>query len=236
IERQDTMWQAPWATQASTFHDHKLGPGVFHIGYRDSTSMWRHGLQDEEARLNVNNAPVSALAALPGLSPEQAQAIVTARQLTRWNAPEELVQRGFITQERWSGTADSPGLEHDLTVWGSGKVNVNTASPVVLATLPGSTPALVAALIRYRQGPDQQLGTTDDQSFRTLHDVARAPGIDPKALERIRPLLTVTPSAFRFIATGYIARQGVQAHIHRRFAVLERTPQATALRYWRRVE
>ena len=236
LERQDIMWQAPWSGQEATFHGHKLGPGAFDISYRGAAGTLHPGLQDEEARLHINTVPVGALAALPGMGQERAQAIVAARQQTPWRTPEELVQRGFIAPELWQGSADQIGLHAYLTTWGSGKINVNTAPSAVLAALPGSTPALVEALIRYRQGADQQWGTADDRHFRTLQEIDTVPGMDHPALERLTTLLTVTSSAFRFVATGRIARQALPVHTHQRFAVLERLANTTALRYWRQVE
>jgi hypothetical protein len=49
-------------------------------------------------------------------------------------------------------------------------------------------------------------------------------------------LLTVTSSAFRFIATGRVSSGTGQARTHQRLAVLERTAEATALRYWRQLD
>jgi DNA uptake protein ComE-like DNA-binding protein len=195
-----------------------------------------HGLQDEEARLHLNVAPVALLAALPGLGQELAEAIVTHRQQEPWRAPEELLQRGLVTTPVWYGTAGQTGLRAYLTVWGSGKINVNTASPVVLAVLPGITPVMVEAIIRYRQGNDRQLGTADDQYFRAVTDLSQLTEIDRSAVERFGDLLTVTPSAFRCIATGRVTSGAGQVRTHQRLAVLERTAHATSLRYWRRLE
>ena len=134
------------------------------------------------------------------------------------------------------GARGKPGCSAYLTVWGSGKINVNTASPVVMAAVPGMTPALVEAMMRYRQGDDQQLGTSDDRYFRTVADLATLLGVERSDLERTAALLTVTPSAFRFIATGRVPRGTSQARTHLRLAVIERTAQATTLRYWRRLD
>jgi len=49
-------------------------------------------------------------------------------------------------------------------------------------------------------------------------------------------LLTVTSTAFRFIATGHVASGTGQTRTHQRLAVLERTAEATALRYWRQLD
>jgi DNA uptake protein ComE-like DNA-binding protein len=233
VERQGTLWQAPWSSQAAMFRERSLGPGMFDVQYTDPSGTLHYGLQDEEARVNLNTSPVALLAALPGVDNALAEAIVKQRQQELWGTPEELLSRGLVAAPVWYGSAGHVGLGAYLTVWGSGKINVNTASAVVLAAVPGMTPAMVEAIVRYRQGDDQQLGTGDDRYFRTVADLATLQEIDQGGLERVGALLTVTPSAFRFIATGRVPGGMSQARTHQRLAVLERTAQATALRYWR---
>jgi hypothetical protein len=107
---------------------------------------------------------------------------------------------------------------------------------VVMTAVPGMTPALVEAIVRYRQGDDQQLGTSDDRYFRTVPDLATLIGVDRSGLERAEVFFTVMPSAFRFIATGRVPHGTSQARTHLRLAVIERTAPGTALRYWRRLD
>ena len=236
VERQGTLWQAPWSSQAAMFREHHLGPGTFDVQYADPSGTLHYGLQDEEARVNLNTASAVFLAALPGVDQALATAIVEQRQQEPWRAPEELLHRGLVSASMWHGSAGQAGLGVYLTVWGSGKINVNTASPVILAAVPDMTPAMVEALVHYRQGEDQQLETTDDRYFRRVADLAMVPGIDQSRLDRVGTLLTVTSNAFRFIATGRVSSATGQTRTLQRLVVLERTAQGTALRYWRQVD
>jgi len=171
VERQGTLWQAPWYVQSAMFQARPLGPGTFDVRYTDPSGELHYGLQDEEARVNMNTAPATLLAALPGVGQELAEAIVEHLQQQPWSAPEELLQRGLVTASVWRRSAGQTVLSSYLTVWGSGKSNVNTASPMVLAALPGITPAMVAAIMRYRQGDDRQLGTADIILLGELRDL-----------------------------------------------------------------
>jgi DNA uptake protein ComE-like DNA-binding protein len=236
VARQGGLWQVPWMSQAAQFQSRPLGAGTFDVQYTDPSGTLRYGLQDEETRVNLNTAPVALLAALPGVSPELAEAIVTHRQQEPWGVPEALLHRGLISAPVWYGSAEQAGLRTYLTVWGSGKININTASPGVMAAVPGLTPTLVESIVRYRQGDDQQLGTSDDRYFQTVEDLATLTGVDQTGLERAGAFLTVTPTAFRFIVTGRVRSTTSQARPHLLLAVLERTDHTTALRYWRQLD
>jgi DNA uptake protein ComE-like DNA-binding protein len=236
VARQGTLWQAPWTSQVALFQGRSLGAGTFDIQHTAPDGTLHYGLQDEEARVNLNTAPVALLAALPGVGPEVAEVIVQHRQQEPWGTPEDLVHRGLVSSPVWYGSAGQAGLNAYLTVWGSGKININTASPVVMTAVPGMTSALVEAIVRYRQGDDQQLGTSDDRYFRTVADLSTLAGVNHSGLERAEAFFTVIPSAFRFIAMGRVSHGTSQARTHLRLAVIERTAPATTLRYWRRLE
>jgi DNA uptake protein ComE-like DNA-binding protein len=236
VARQEALWQVPWMSQLALFQGRPLGGGTFDVQYMDASGMLHYGLQDEEARVNLNTAPAVLLAALPGVGTELAEAIVTQRQQEPWGAPEDLLHRGLVSLPVWYGGAGQAGLSAYVTVWGNGKININTASPVVMAAVPGMTPALVEAIVRYRQGDPQQLGASGARYFRAVADLATLLGAESSELERAAAFLTVTPSAFRFITTGRVASGTSQARTHRRLAVIERTAQATALRYWRQLD
>lgn len=63
-----------------------------------------------------------------------------------------------------------------------GKININTAGPEELDTLPGIGPSLAQRIIEYREqhGP-----------FRTIEDLQNVPGIGSKRWENLKDLITV---------------------------------------------
>lgn len=65
-----------------------------------------------------------------------------------------------------------------------GPVNLNRAGAAELETLPGIGPVLAAAILRYRQ---------DNGLFQTIDALENVPGIGPKTLQNLRPLITIAP-------------------------------------------
>lgn len=235
LDAQGRLWQAPWQDQPGLFRHHVLKPGTIDISYTDATGATHYGLQDEEARINVQTAPAAVLAALPGSTPAIAEAIVAQRQRKRLTMPEELVSFGIIPTELFYGKVGGPGIGDYLTVWGSGKINLNTAPKVVLAALPGISSAMVEAILQYRAGEDQRPGTADDRYFRELTDLQRLEGIDSATLGRLEPLLTAVPTAFRVIATGRVVNGQGMASVYRQLAIIDRTSRPVRIQQWWRL-
>ncbi len=75
-----------------------------------------------------------------------------------------------------SGGGDSSDAES------SGKININTATPEELDTLPGIGPALAEAIIRHRE---------TNGVFESVEQLVDVPGIGDATLAEIRELVTV---------------------------------------------
>lgn len=236
VHQPHAWWQASWRYDQEVFADRHLGSGTFDLTYQDPQGVSYYGVQDEEARLNLMSAPAELLGALPGMDLATAAAIVAQRQQQALAIPEELVYRGLVSADIFHGPSPQEGLAPYVTVWGNGKININTATARVLSVVPGMTPTLVEAMIRYRLGTDQQPGTSDDQFFPSLSALLHVPGMTPLLLSRWEPFLTVTPTAFRVLATGYPGTKRPSPPPYRRLAILEQTAHGLDIRYWRRVE
>ncbi|HXH81318.1 MAG TPA: type II secretion system protein GspK [Candidatus Tectomicrobia bacterium] len=117
--------------------------GTIDLG-QGKACAWR--VHDPTARVNVNVAEPQVITALAG---SLARVIVERRRTAPFESLEQL--RGL--------SLDSAALTH-LTVDGPGAVNVNAASAVVLAALPGMTPEAVD-LVLYRRSVGRPIETLD---------------------------------------------------------------------------
>jgi competence ComEA-like helix-hairpin-helix protein len=91
----------------------------------------------------------------------------------------------------------------------AGAINVNTASPEVLACLPGLTPQLAQAIVSYRR------------SIGFLPNIAwllKVPGMNRAIFKQVSPRLTARSETFRILSEGQVtgtgARQRVQVIVH----------------------
>lgn len=98
-----------------------------------------------------------------------------------------------------------PGFADLFTTMTAGAVNVNTASRTVLQVWLGLDEAQADAIILHRDGTDGVSGTDDDIPFRSADEfLGMLGGLDAKAKQRIRPLLTVQSTFFTIKCTGEI--------------------------------
>jgi len=190
----------------------RIGGYVFQVAYRsETTGRPRLGVADEERKLNVNRADRATLRALdPRMSDATAKAILRARPFVTL---ADLCRVPGITRAYLEAPLeDAPGgLASLLTVYGDGRVNINTAPLAVLRSLEALTPADARRLIAHRDGPDGKPGTDDDRRFRDLSEVRTLLGIQEASFERLRPWLTVASRHFTLTCRGAPATKPLPA-------------------------
>jgi len=113
------------------------------------------------------------------------------------NAPfdciENLLLIKDISRELYSGTADAPGIAKYMTVFGDGKININTApKPVLKAFSRDMTDDYVNRMDDYRKSQDRDL--SDPSWFRKI------PGLAGSGINSA--LITTRSRIFRVTATG----------------------------------
>ena len=193
-----------------------------------------NGLEDEESRINLNAAPKDVLENLFADSPDVVAAVLD------WRDPDDNVTDGGAENEIYESLEPpykcrngnfrsveelllvygiTPALYNEVkdlvTVHGSGKVNINTAPPPVLAAL-GLEESLVDRIVDYRRGPDQLEGTEDDGVFANPAEIESSlagdeafPGEEYMRLRHLIQVqqLAVKSEGFRLNVTAH-ARDG----------------------------
>jgi competence protein ComEA len=143
-------------------------------------------------RININEASVEELVALPRVGPAFAQRIVDYREE---NGP--FVTEADVLKVSGVGPAVMKGIR-DLIHYGeidpqllrerqaetrTGKININLATAEELTEIKGVGPATAKRIIQYRE---------ENQRFRTVDDLLNVSGIGPATLKRMRDQVTVT--------------------------------------------
>lgn len=160
--------------------------GTIDLG-RETSCAWR--VEDPTARVNVNTAPREVLAALAftrRVDPSRADSLVLHRPYQD------------TAQVRAVIGADSVLLS-DLTVDGSGTVDLNRASPAIIEVLPGLGAEAAEQLAEHRRLGRPVTGL--DQLISAL------PGSQPALLPHyadLSALVTFAPPQFLITATGWV--------------------------------
>lgn len=121
------------------------------------TGSFSFNFSDEEGRININSADAAKLERLPGLDSGLAKEIVDSG-LRPFAAKEELMLVSGVTKEIFLQLKDL------ITVYGSGVVNINTASEEVLQVL-GLSGDTIETILDYRLGEDGEAFTDDDAVY-----------------------------------------------------------------------
>jgi len=159
----------------------------------------RFGLCDEERKININKAELAVMARLFQivLNSGETEAQELAASIIDWrDSDSELSTPGsaedsYYRSERYPYEAKDQNLEvleelllvkgvsediflklkNYITIYGSGKVNINTAPRVVLLGV-GLSEDITDMILSFRAGKDKIQGTSDDNYFGAPFDIA----------------------------------------------------------------
>jgi type II secretory pathway component PulK len=164
------------------------------------TTKTRYGLIDEERKINVNTAGTAVMERLFEflLGGDETRAQDLAAAITDWRDADSelstpvgsaedsfyrnLTYNPYEAKDAPLETLDELRLIKDmdvnsmeklkdyLTVFGDGKININTAPRAVLWALGMST-YLTDKVMSYRSGKDKALGTADDNVFKSASNI-----------------------------------------------------------------
>ena len=221
-----------WSS-GSLFREHQVDGGSFSVtgeAQIEGGAAAQFGLDDEERRVNLNTAPTDVLIrfleAAGGLRGDDALAAAAA--IEDWRDEDDDERAGgaegsyYRTLRDAYDCKDGPfenaeelllvkgispavyrNVEPYVTVYGSGRLNLNTAPEPVLRSLGLSTAGL-AGFLAFRAGEDSELGTSDDRALVAVSGLQSElePYVPREDLARFAKLiqaqfLTTSSEAFR---------------------------------------
>jgi len=107
--------------------------------------------------------------------------------------PDEILKTGALTRDLLYGTDDQPGLYACITLYGRGKININTAPRAVLKALfPGISEAVADQMEQFRSSENEKL--SDPAWYRQIIGTS---GLNPPS-----DLISVKSDALRVSSTG----------------------------------
>ncbi len=234
-----------WATNEELYVNHELGDGVFNVKITDEESRIPVNSASEvqlERLMTLLNVDPSdgdiivdsildwigpgELTRLNGAKSDYYMSLsppYRAKDAPMDRVDELLLIRG-VTPELFHGTPATdrdpaqPGLADVFTTFSTGKVNVNTASPIVLQAMLGLNEVQVQAVLARRDGADGIPGTDDDIPFRTVDEFFATIGkLDAAALQAVQGQVAVNSSFFTIKSTGEVGgvKHTILATVHR---------------------
>jgi len=200
--------------------------------------MTLYGALDESSKIDINSAPsdilITLLERVGGAQTEDA--IDIARSIIDWRDTDVALSVGGAEDEYYQGLS-SPykcknrkfqipqelllvkGLTPEIfsaikgiiTVYGTERVNVNTASFSCLYAL-GLNPGICERIIKFRQGSDELSGTEDDYIFKSPIELMNIGSLFTEEATQInslisRNLLTVRSDIFRVSSLGLLKNE-----------------------------
>ncbi len=248
-----------WSNNKQLFDSYRLQSGTYTVSYKrqDPMDSSKHqtffGAMDEESLINVNTASKETWERLlrnEELSPDLYEPImdwVDADSNARMHGAEASdyasLERPYAPRNGKIRMMDEllliKGITSDvfdklspfLTVYGDGKININTASAKVFEAI-GFSPELVDKILRFRKGLDDVEGTDDDGVFRDMPHIIDSldkfeslSNADRFMLNNAMGLLTVSSRFFRIHVQG----ESTGGIMSRATVVVERFPNSQGI-------
>ncbi len=191
---------------------------LFEGDYFEQTEMFENDeviyvIIDEERYININTTDDEVLERIEAMDRSLVRKI-KARRTTEvhdregvapFQAIEELRYFRGVDDDDWFGEKEAPGLRDLLTVWGGGRINVNTASPEVLNCIPDTRSRDIDVIVGYRAGPDGELYTRDDLGFCSMDDLTDKTDVTGNTRKALDQYCICTSVFFRI--TGVATRR-----------------------------
>ncbi|MFH0827846.1 MAG: general secretion pathway protein GspK [Candidatus Omnitrophota bacterium] len=188
-----------WSNNPVVFREAAVGGGKFSVSYEINSGETFYGLTDEESKININSADAQVmerLFRLAGLEEFEAQDL--AFSIIDWrDADSQLSSPSGGAEDSYyrmlpasyeakdapfqaldevllvKGASENifPKIRKYITIYGNGRVNINTAGKQVLMSL-GFSENVADRIIAFRNGKDGIAGSPDDNYFENTADIA----------------------------------------------------------------
>ncbi|MCK5269815.1 MAG: helix-hairpin-helix domain-containing protein [Sedimentisphaerales bacterium] len=195
-------------------------------------------------RININTADKSELEKLLGIETVHANWIVENRPYLNsiadligddaelMGTKETAITDTFGTGEEKDAESIRPTIEvfrriaDRMTITNipiiPGRVNINTASEVVLRTLPGMNEQIAAAAVQTRQGLEN--------GFSGIAEILTVTGMSVTQFRKMAGMITVRSNVFTIRSFGRAERTGIQHSVE---AVVSRGQARPKILYWK---
>ncbi len=214
-----------WKTSANLIDGDEVFASSGGPDFADDSCVYR--VEDAESRISLNTAPEEILEEIPGIGFRTVNAIVRRRgneegePAEPFVAIEEVMYLTGVDEALWYGTGQRPGLRDLVTVWGDGRINVNTASADVLRCIPDIGESVVDAIVSYRVGGDGELHTEDDRTFSSFTTMPGILDVGPEELAPVVEYCSLEPHFYRITGRATRRRGKVSAECTAVVAVFE---------------
>ncbi len=198
-----------------------------------------YAITDCQSKVSINAANEDLLRGVTGIGSRNVSKILRRRR--RQDVPAEEIVQTFATIDEfrsearikdrvWFGRNDNPGLRDFITTWGTGMININTASEAVLSFVPDLGNSVAGGIVAYRAGADGELGTEDDLAFENIQQLPELLGISAEKVGQLSQYCTTYSSFFTIEAMATRRRGKIRAYCSVVVALSGARPR---ILYWR---
>jgi DNA uptake protein ComE-like DNA-binding protein len=163
-----------------------------------------------ELQAPLASTPVSAPNAASSPNPTIVQGTTQTAPATPAAAqqqfrPFQAVEEMSLVPEFAPVMKRQPDWAQSFTVYGDGKIDVNTADEDMIQLVTGVTPTQANQFVKYRWGRDGIPYTADDQIYRSLEEVRVHLGMSPQQFQAVQDMLALTSAVDRIESSGMVA-------------------------------
>ena len=128
---------------------------------------------------------------------------------------EDLNRDDFLNDNERDGFSNLPfdnedsvldyGLTDIFTVYGDGKININTAGKKIIGSLPGLDEQVGVLIENHRAGPDNRIGTEDDVCITSPQEIVLLEGPSETQISLLQDYCCYDSRFFRIFSTAGIS-------------------------------